>query len=371
MEIIGVIVEYNPFHNGHLYQLKRIKELYKDSIIVLILNGYFLERGLVSLETKEEKTRLALKYGADIVVENPFIFGSNSADIFSKSALELLNELKITKLVFGSESNNKDLLYEAAKRQLDEHFDTLVKQYMDKGVNYPTALNKAAGINISEPNDLLGVSYIKAILKNNYNIDVETIKRTNDFHDTKSCDNVISASNIREKINNNIDISKYIPEGNIVNIDYDLMFKILKYKISTSDDLDTYLSVDEGLDNRLKKVINDVKSIDEFISKIKTKRYTYNRLMRMLIHILVGVKKKDKEAILQNEYIRILGLSSDGQKYISKIKHDINLPIVSKFTSVNSVIKDYEIKAAMCYQLLTNEEVLKFEYQNKPIRKDK
>ena len=89
MEIIGVIAEYNPFHNGHLYQLNKIKEMYPDSIIILVLNGYFLERGIISLETKEEKTRLALKYGVNLVIELPFIFGSNSADIFAEASLEL------------------------------------------------------------------------------------------------------------------------------------------------------------------------------------------------------------------------------------------------------------------------------------------
>lgn len=371
MEVIGVIAEYNPFHNGHLYQLKKIKEMYNDSVIVLILNGYFLERGIVSLETKEEKTRLALKYGADLVVELPFIFGSNSADIFAESSLELLNELKISKLIFGSESNDKDLLYKSAIAQLKDGFDGCVKKYMDEGINYPTALNKATGVDIIEPNDLLGVSYIKAILKNNYKIEVETIKRTNDFHDTSSNEEIISASNIREKINNNIDIKKFIPEGHIVDINYDLMFKLLKYKIITDDNLDSYLSVDEGLDNRLRKVINKVNNIDELINKVKTKRYTYNRLMRMLIHILVGVKRSDKDIILHNEYVRILGLSHDGQKHINRIKKEITLPLVSKYTSINSVIKDYEIKAAQLYSLLTAEDVLKFEFQNRPIKKDK
>ena len=204
MEIIGLIAEYNPFHNGHLYQLEKIKELYPDSIIILVLNGYFLERGIPSIETKQEKTRLALKYGVDIVLEHPFIFGSNSADIFASSALELLNCLSVTKLVFGSESGDKSKLFRSAETQLHEDFDKQLKIILDTGVNYPTALNKATGVDISEPNDLLGVAYIKSILKNNYKIDIEVIKRTNDYHDIKSNDIIVSASNIREKIKNNI-----------------------------------------------------------------------------------------------------------------------------------------------------------------------
>ncbi len=371
MEIIGVIAEYNPFHNGHLYQLNKIKEMYPDSIIILVLNGYFLERGIISLETKEEKTRLALKYGVNLVIELPFIFGSNSADIFAEASLELLNALKISKLIFGSESNDINTLKSSASKQLKDDFDDKVKRYMDLGVNYPTALNKATGIDINKPNDLLGVSYIKTILKHDYKIEVETIKRTNDFHDLESNERIISASNIREKLKNNTDVKKYIPEGNLVSVNEDLFFNLLKYKIITSVNLDEYLSVDEGLDSRLKKVISKSSNLDELIQNVKTKRYTYNRIMRMFIHILIGVKKRDKESILKNEYIRILGLDPSGQKYINSIKKELSLPLVSKFTNVSSKIKDYELKASEIYKILTNTDVMQFEYQNKPIIKEK
>ena len=371
MEIIGVIAEYNPFHNGHLYQLNKIKEMYPDSIIILVLNGYFLERGIISLETKEEKTRLALKYGVNLVIELPFIFGSNSADIFAEASLELLNALKISKLIFGSESNDINTLKSSASKQLKNDFDDKVKRYMDLGVNYPTALNKATGIDINKPNDLLGVSYIKTILKHDYKIEVETIKRTNDFHDLESNERIISASNIREKLKNNTDVKKYIPEGNLVSVNEDLFFNLLKYKIITSVNLDEYLSVDEGLDSRLKKVISKSSNLDELIQNVKTKRYTYNRIMRMFIHILIGVKKRDKESILKNEYLRILGLDPSGQKYVNSIKKELGLPLVSKFTGVSSKIKDYELKASEIYKILTNTDVMQFEYQNKPIIKEK
>ena len=371
MEIIGLIAEYNPFHNGHLYQINQIKKLYPDSIIILILNGYFLERGIISIETNEEKTRLALKYGIDLVIELPFVFGSNSADIFAEASLELLNNLHIGKLVFGSESNDIEKLMEVAKKQLSKDFDKKVKEYLNEGINYPTALNKAIGIPLNEPNDLLGVSYIKAILKENYNIDAITIKRTNDYHDIKSNEKIVSASNIREKIKQKKRIKKYIPEGKLVNVNENLLFNILKYKIISEDNLDKYLSVDEGIDSRLKKVINEVNSVEELINKVKTKRYTYNRLMRMLIHILIGLTKEDKEIIKNNEYIRILGLNEKGQDYLNKIKKDINLPLTSKITNIDSKIKDYEIKAANIYSLLTNENVLEFEYSNRPIKIDK
>ena len=293
MEVIGLIAEYNPFHNGHVYQLEEIKKRYPNSLIILILNGYFLERGIISLESKEEKTRLALEYGVDITIELSFVFGSNSADIFAEASLELLNEMQINRLIFGSESDNIALLTNVAKRQLDEHFDEKVKLYLNQGINYPTALNKAIEIPLNDPNDLLGVSYIKAILKNNYEIIPETIKRTNNYHDTKSDEEIVSASNIREKIHNGQNIDRYIPKGKINTIDEQLLFTLLKYKIITEDNLDKYLSVDEGIDNRLRKVINQANSLEELINLVKTKRYTYNRLMRMMMHIFLGLSKED------------------------------------------------------------------------------
>ena len=256
------------------------------------------------------------------------------------------------------------------KKQLTKDFDKKVTQYLKEGINYPTALNKAIGMNINEPNDLLGISYLKAIYQNKYNINAVAIKRTTDYHDTLSNKKVVSATNIREKIKNGKNIKKYIPEGKINKVDEKLFFNILKSKIITDNQLNKYLSVDEGLDNRLKKVINDVNTLDELIEKIKTKRYTYNRLMRMFTHIVVGLTKEDKEKLKHNEYIRILGLNDKGQKYLNSIKKELTLPIITKVTNVNSLIKDYEFQAASLYQMLTNDKVLTFEYGNKPLKKE-
>lgn len=370
VEAIGIIAEYNPFHNGHIYHIETIKKMYPDSIIILVLNGYFLERGEISIESVSSKTKLALDYNVDIVLELPFMFGSNSADIFSNAAIELLNELGVKKIVFGSECNDVEKLKKLANIQLDNEYNEDVKKYLDSGINYPTALNKALNTGIDTPNDLLGLSYIKSILKNKYNIEVVTIKRTNSYHDTKSSDKIISASNIREKLKNNIDISKYVPNKDYINnIDYELYFNLLKYKIITDNNLNEYLTVDEGIENRLKSVINECNNIDELIKKVKTKRYTYNRINRMFIHILIGLKKEDKLKCIKNEYIRILGFNEEGKKYISSIKKNTTIPIVTSLKNINSIIKDYEIKAYQLYNILSKEDILNFEYSNKPIIK--
>ena len=170
MKAIGIIAEYNPFHNGHLYHLNTIKEQYKDYKIVLILNGNFTERGDVSIIDKWKRTEIALKEGIDLVIELPFPFATQSADYFSYGAITLLEYLNVEKVVFGSESDNIEDLKLIAKTQLDnEEFDKLVKIYSKFGYNYPTALSLAledlTGKKITTPNDLLGISYIKTILK--------------------------------------------------------------------------------------------------------------------------------------------------------------------------------------------------------------
>lgn len=366
MEKIGIICEYNPFHNGHLYHIKKIKELYPDSLIILVLNGYFLERGEISIQSKEDKTKLALEHGIDIVVELPVIFGTQSADTFAEKSIEILNNFGITKVIFGSESNNINTITEIAKLELDSKFDQTVKTYLDEGINYPTALAKALNINFTfNPNDLLGISYTKTILKNGFNIEPIAIKRTNNYHDISSNDTIVSASNIREKLKQNEDISKYLPitsREKIVIPNEITFFKLIKAKIMTDNNLEIYLDVDEGIEYRLKEWIVKTNNLDEFIKKIKTKRYTYNKIKRMLIHILIGLKKTD--AHLPLDYIKILGFNNSGQKYLNSIKENILIP-----TTINkdSIVYKYELTSSLIYDLLNNTNTYKYELKNKPI----
>ena len=364
MDIIGVIAEYNPFHNGHIYHINKIKELYPNSLIVLVLNGYFLERGEVSIISKYNKTKLALDHNIDIVVELPTLYGTQSADTFSEISINILNELGVKKIIFGSESNDIEKLSSIAKKQIETELD--IKKYLNEGLNYPTSLNKALNSDISTPNDILGITYIKTILKNNYNIEPITIKRTNNYHDLKSNNEIVSASNIREKIKNNIDITPFVPNTKYINnVNEELLFNLIKYKINTIDDLRVYLTVDEGLENKLKKEINQVNTIEDLILKIKSKRYTYNRLKRMLIHILLDIKKED--ANLPLTHIHLLGFNKFGQKYINSIKKNTNIPILTKIDETDK-IRNIELKASIIYTMITKEST-KFEYKNKPIIK--
>lgn len=367
MEVIGIIAEYNPFHNGHKYHIDEIKKRYPKSIIILALNGYFSERGEISLLSKEDKTKLSLDYGVDIVIELPALFGTQSADIFAEASVKILNNFKVDKIIFGSESNNVEAMEKIARTQLyDEEFDKRVKAQLKNGVNYPTALAKALNISFDfNPNDLLGISYIKAALKNNFEIEFETIKRTNSYHDVLLDEEVVSASNIREKIEKNENITKYIPynpDDYIVDINQKKLFDLLRYEIITNNHLDKILTVDEGIDNKLKKEIFKAFNREDLIYLVKSKRYTYNKISRMLLHILLNVEKKAYTL----DYTKVLGFSQNGQKYLSNIRDDLILPINP---DINSEMFKTEIKAAYIFDLLTNSKSLAFETRNKPIIK--
>lgn len=369
IKTIGIIAEYNPFHNGHLKHLKEIKKLEKDSLIILVLNGYFLQRGEISLLTKEDKTKIVLDNGVDLVVELPFIYGTQSADIFALNAIKILDSLNTDEIIFGSESNNVELLDKIANIELyDEDYENLLKKYLNNGDNYPTALAKALNIkeDFNHPNDLLGISYIKAIKMINSRIIPKSIKRTNDYHDLESTEEIVSASNIRAKIKKQEKINKYLPKEVIPYLKTPKSyFELLKYKILTEKDLSIYLTVDEGIENRLKKAILESDSLEELIEKVKTKRYTYNKINRMFIHILIGLTKKDN--LNSNlDYIKVLGFNDKGQKYLNKVKKDSKIPIT---VNRESLIYEYEMSSALIYDLLTNQNTNNFEIKNKPIKK--
>lgn len=366
MEIIGIIAEYSPFHNGHLYHINKIKQLYPDSFLILVLNGYFLQRGQISFQTKEDKTILALSNKIDLVLELPALYGTQSADIFAENSLKILNEFKINRLIFGSEINDDFLIEKIAKKQLEQGFEEELKKNIKTGINYPTALAKTLNLQFNyTPNDLLAISYAKAIFKNNYNIKIESIKRTNDYHDITLKGHIVSASNIRNKINLKEDISDTLPKCSgkkIVKVNYDLLFKLLKYKIITDNNLDKYLDVDEGLDFSLKKNIYLCSSWEELVKKVKSKRYTYNKINRMLVHILLDIKKDDAKEFLS--YINILGFNRFGKAYLNKIKKKINISLKKDFNSVQYKI---ELKASHIFDLINDTNAFEFEKKNRPI----
>ena len=372
MKSIGIICEYNPFHNGHLYHLNKIKEMYPDYTIILVMSGHFLERGDVSIINKWNKTDIALEMGVDLVIELPFVFASQSADIFAYGAISILNYMNVEKIVFGSECNNIDKLKKLACDSLENK--ERIKKYLDNGYSYPAALGKALNISLDNPNDILGMSYIKAINKLNSSIEPICIKRTNDYNSKKTTGSISSASSIRELLKNNKPIKDFVPEyvlNYIDNISIDDYFEILRYKIISSKNLSIYQTVDEGIENRIKKYIFEVNSLEELINKVKTKRYTYNKLKRMFVHILCDFTKEEAKKFKKVKYIRVLGFNKKGSDYLSKIKKNIEIPIITNYSNIHDEMLDLEFRVNSIYASIFKEKnhLSKLEYKHKPIIK--
>ena len=378
MNVVGIICEYNPFHNGHKYHLEKIKEMFPDSIIILVMSGNFTERGIPSIIDKWDKTEIALEMGIDLVIELPFAFAAQSADIFAHGSISILKELKANCLVFGSENNNVEKLTMAANYVLnDDSYQEKVKMYLDKGYNYPTSLNMAflkEYESIKTPNDLLAFSYIKEIMKQKANITPISIQRTNAFH-SMELSKIASSTSIRKALEEKKDITYSVPKEVANKLNGKLCFQndyfpFLKYKILSSPDLTIYQTVDEGIDKRIQKEIASVTNWEELIQSIKTKRYTYNRINRMLIHILCNFTKEQANKWHDISYIRVLGFSRKGQKYLNGIKKEMSLPLVTTFSRCQDEMLKYEQTVTSIYaSVFTQEkqnEIIKSEYQNQP-----
>ena len=381
---VGVIAEYNPFHNGHMYHLKKIKEMFPNEEIVAVISSSFSQRGEPSIIDKWKKTRICLEAGIDLVIELPFVFSTESADYFSLGALTILENLKVDKFVFGSETNDISIFEKIANIQLtNPDFEKLTKIYIKLGNNYPTALSLALkdldGEVLTLPNDLLGISYVKIIKENNFKIKPFCIERKNNYKNEKLDTELSSATAIRKAVQDNIDITSYVPSFVIPELEdmhfQDDYFKFLKYKIMLEKDLSIYQTVDEGLDVKLKKEIIEATSYDDLINRVKSKRYTYNRINRMLTHILCGFTKEIKASCKKIDYIRILGFNSNGQEYINKIKKEVEIPIISNFSKNKSVSMEMEFLATTAYASILDEdkkkELIQKEYIYHPKYKEK
>lgn len=379
MKVIGIVAEYNPFHNGHLYQIEQIKKRYPDSILIVVLSGNFTQRGIPSVIDKWKKTEIALQCGIDLVIELPYAFATQGADLFAKGAISILKHIQADTLIFGSESGDLESLFLLAKTQLEEpQFDTLVKVYIREGYNYPTALSKAledfTGKRTDLPNDILGITYLKEIIKQQAKIDVELIQRTNSYHEETLEDDISSATAIRMALTENKDISSQVPKETLSYLTdlhfEDDYFPFLKYKILTETNLAQYQGVDEGIDHLLKKEIQSATSTDDLINRIKSKRYTYNKLRRMLNHVLCSFTKEEAREMKEIEYLRILGFTKEGRDYLNKRKKELDLPLVTVYARHPSKQLELELKTTYVYASILEEEkknaLIKDEYSKHP-----
>ena len=388
MKVLGIITEYNPMHNGHLYHIQKSKEITGSDYVVLVMSGSFTQTGNISTLDKFTKAAIATEYGVDLVIELPTIYATASSEYFATGAVSLLNELGIVDCIcFGSECNDIKVLDSISNKlienenniwediKLQEKNNTFAKS---RSVVLSKYLNEDEIKEIAKPNNILGIEYIKALKKLQSNITPYLIQRcSSDYNDNivyQNDLNFTSATSIRNAIKNNDleSINKYIPKlvydklitsNVLLNND---IYNILKYKIisMSSNEISNIHEVTEGLENRLIKYISSVKNYDELINTMKSKRYIENKIKRILINILLQIDKVNFKNIIISKanYAHILAMSSNGSSLLSSISKLCKIPV---FTSISSTIinkQDDKIKymisldiySSNIHSLLTN-----------------
>jgi len=359
LKIVGIIVEYNPLHNGHLYHFNKIKELSNANIVVAIMSSSFTMRGDLSLFDKFTKAKQAINLGIDIVLENPFLYTVNRADIYAKNCVDFLNLLNVCEIWIGSELNDVNIY----KEYLDSFNNNKIKENQIDGISYKTAsLNELP----FKSNDILGFFYYKHIIDNNYNIILKTIKREgNDYLDNEISSIYPSAKAIRCNLDK-IDLytPKFVYNNKDKILDENKLFKFIKYKIISSDKL--YLKniflVDEGIENRLKDIYK-FDDYNSFLEYMISKRYTKTRIKRMLLNILFDVTKDINNNLSKIDFVRILDFNDIGRSYLNKIKKNVKIYTNIK-EGINNIF-DTELKISKILDLIYNIDLFKQEQGQK------
>lgn len=383
--VLGIIAEYNPLHSGHIYQMNECKAACGADYTVIVMSGDFTQRGEPALTDKWSRTKAALRAGADLVVELPFYYACNGAGYFASGAVKILDAMGVvTHLGFGSEAGNIEELKSVAETLSKEtsEISGRMKEFLSAGYSYPKAVEAAFGFksNIGyEPNNILALEYIKALNSIHSKIEPITIKRRGaGYNDIKISDDMISAKAIRNNLLNN---KEFIAEGGdlaipgLPDFSADILkeereflvleedsryFDLLRSAILSSEswELRGIFSVTEGMENKMKNEVRYAKSLNGFIARLKSKRYTRTRIQRMCTHTLTSFKKDT----VVPEYIRVLGFNKRGSKLIKMIKESDNLkmPIITNINKEKAKGIETDIKASDIYNLICGKDLYAF-----------
>lgn len=375
MKATGIVVEYNPFHNGHKYHLQKTKELNPNNIIIAVMSGDFVQRGEPSIIDRWTKTKMALANGVDLVIELPVFYSSQSAEIFAKGAVGILEELKCESMVFGSESGKIDELKRISTLQESEEFKIKLKERLKNGDSYPTAhsstMKEILGESELNSNDILGLEYIKAIRYWKSSIIPMTLKREKvGYHDTNIVGDFASATKIREHLKKNEEISNIVTQESFntlkeySNFTYmENFYPFIRYElIKNSNNLSDIQDMEIGFENRLLE--NAIKSInyDEFFKSISNRRYTTGRVQRVLTHTLLALTTNITEEVKKSiPYVRVLGFNSKGREYLSYLKKFDNSKIITSYKKMNENFSpevcsliEFNERSSQIYRLINN-----------------
>ena len=377
----GVVVEHNPFHNGHLHHIKESRENTGADIVIAVMSGNFLQRGEPALVDKWTRTQMALNGGVDIVIELPYVFATAQASDFAFGSISILEAIGCSSFCFGSEQGSIEPFintYNLITSQ-KESYQLSIKKFMQTGMSYPKALNEAYSdltydkeisfVDLSKPNNILGYHYIEAALNMNARIKPVTIQRiVAGYHDDIVKEqSIASATGIRKAIFDDAslqELSQYMPRTSLEQIikwkttrgvfgSWEQFWPLLRFTIlrMSTDELSTYSEVTEGIEHLIKEAAKKSYTFDEFMSIVKSKRYTWTRIQRMLTHIYTGFTWEDLKQHKEPSYLRLLGMSQAGQHYLNATKKNLPLPLISRVAATKDSLISYDIHATDMYML--------------------
>lgn len=373
-KVLGIIAEYNPFHNGHLHHLNESKKITGATYTVAIMDGNFTQRGNTSIMDKWSKAKSALECGIDLVIELPVLYAISSAENFADGAIKILNSMNIVDYIsFGAETSDISILDNIANILYEEpeNYKNFLSSELQTGLSFPKSRenallkylnnNKFANV-LSSPNNILGIEYLKALKKYKSEIQPIVIPRFEANHnDIDYQENIASGTAIRILLKNkefdtiknlipspvfsnlieNIDIGHIVPDLYVFEREVILNLRRMStYEISLLPD------VSEGLEFSIKKAANSCNSIAEFLNMINSKRYTSTRLQRILLYSLLGITKKDMNiSKVTNPYIRVLGFNEHGKNLVSEIsKSNPKLNIITSVKNFTDKNLDKNLK---------------------------
>ncbi len=359
MKTLGIVVEYNPFHNGHKLHIEKSKEKTKADYVVAIMSGNYTQRGELAIFDKYTRAKCAIDMGVNLVIELPLIYSISSAETFSYGAINILNSMGIVDyLAFGSEHLNDAELVNIYKKTKNVTYEKDLKNYISQGNSYAKAKELALEYKLNS-NEILAFNYIKAISELNSSIIPTSIKRENSTYLSEKTEGTISsAKSIRNLILGGDDYSQYIPDSiakylknknAVSNIDAtDMMI----HSILRNELTDIYMA-NEGLDKLLKKAAYKSNSYEELISNLVSKRYTKTRIQRLLLYVLLNITNKTRDFLVENPYIKPLAFDKKGRVILNTIKHTAKIPIINP--NSQSIVNRHELYASNLYYYISKQ----------------
>ncbi|NBG89115.1 nucleotidyltransferase [Isachenkonia alkalipeptolytica] len=370
MKVLGVVTEYNPFHNGHQYHIKKSKEISACDATIAVMSGHFLQRGEPALLDKWRRAEMAVHSGVDLVLEIPTVYACATAEFFSYGGIQLLNAAGIvTDLSFGSEHGALPLLQRIAEVLVTSPptYERYLRAALSRGLLFPVARSEALALYLKErdgaehrearelekvlksPNNILAIEYLKTLRRTNSAITPHTLQRISaPYHDRRIQGSIASATGIREHLASGKEagaLAGVLPGASLTLLNdaiqegsapvfsrhfEDLLLGLLRR--STPKDLQRFFDVTEGIENRLWTEGKKSASLKELLENVKTKRYTYTRIQRILMHLLLDLNKEDLFSYNRTggpKYLRVLAFNHRGRGLLKKMQKQCTLPIIT------------------------------------------